>query len=79
MSSRLKHFWLKVDIKEHLGGLVVGALLAVVIAAYLYPLAWNQLDQVTKRISDLSFLQLSDWSSGVFGILRLENLVKEKI
>ncbi len=35
----LKKLRLKVNIEERLGRLVFGAILAVVVAAYLYPLA----------------------------------------
>lgn len=54
----LKELRLKVNIEERLGRLVFSAVLAVVIAAYLYPLAQNQFPQVVKRIKDLSFVQL---------------------
>lgn len=54
----LKELRLKVNIKERLGRLVFGAVLAVVITAYLYPFLQSQFPQVAKRISDLSFVRL---------------------
>jgi len=54
----LKELRLKVNIEERLGRLVFSAVLAVVITAYLYPLVQSQFPQVTKKIKDLSFVQL---------------------
>jgi len=54
----LKELRLKVNIEERLGRLVFGAILAIVIAAYLYPLAQGQFPCVVKRIKDLSFVGL---------------------
>ncbi|MEO0092835.1 MAG: hypothetical protein ABIK67_01065 [candidate division WOR-3 bacterium] len=46
----LKKLRLKVNIEERLGRLVFGAILAVVVAAYLYLLALGRLPQVVKRL-----------------------------
>ena len=49
---------LKVNIEERLGRLVFGAMLAAVVAAYLYDRARSYACEVTKHESDLSFVRL---------------------
>jgi len=54
----LNEIRLKVDIEARLGRLVFGAMLSAIVAAYLYDLARSYALNVTKHVSDLSFVRL---------------------
>jgi Transposase DDE domain len=54
----LNEVWLKVDIEERLGRLVFGVMLSTIVAAYLYDRARSYAQDVTKHLSDLSFVRL---------------------